>query len=147
MDHQKFTTELENHLRRELGTTPKQATHRDWWQALSLTLRDINLDQLHNSSLSSNPAKAPRQVCYLSMEFLMGRLLGDALMNLNLYEPATSPIWSSAPFARWARRVTILAWARWMESLDRAQRPARTPRPTRARLLLRSGCTPFWRSR
>ena len=88
MDHNEFITELDKHLRRELGTTPKQATHRDWWQALSLTLRDINLDQLHNSSLSSNPAKAPRQVCYLSMEFLMGRLLGDALMNLNLYEPA-----------------------------------------------------------
>ncbi len=88
MSHNEFITELENHLRRELGTTPKQATHRDWWQALSLTLRDINLDQLHNSSLSGNPAKSTRHVCYLSMEFLMGRLLGDALMNLNLYEPA-----------------------------------------------------------
>ena len=88
MSHNEFITELENHLRRELGTTPKQATLRDWWQALSLTLRDINLDQLHNSSLSSNPAKSTRHVCYLSMEFLMGRLLGDALMNLDLYEPA-----------------------------------------------------------
>ena len=71
MSHNEFITELENHLRRELGTTPKQATLRDWWQALSLTLRDINLDQLHNSSLSSNPAKSTRHVCYLSMEFLM----------------------------------------------------------------------------
>lgn len=88
MSHNEFITELEKNLRRELGTTPKHATHRDWWQALSLTLRDINLDQLHNSSLNSKPAKSTRQVCYLSMEFLMGRLLGDALMNLNLYEPA-----------------------------------------------------------
>ena len=88
MDHNEFITELEKHLRRALGTTPKQATHHDWWQALSLTLRDISLDQLHNSSLSHNPKKTSRHVCYLSMEFLMGRLLGDALMNLNLYEPA-----------------------------------------------------------
>ena len=54
MDQKAFTTELEKHLRRELGTSPKQATHRDWWQALSLVLRDINLDQLQESSLSNN---------------------------------------------------------------------------------------------
>ncbi len=90
MDQKVFTTELEKHLRRELGTSPKQATHRDWWQALSLVLRDINLDQLQESSLSDKAAKKQqRHVCYLSMEFLMGRLLGDALMNLGLYDPAS----------------------------------------------------------
>ncbi|WP_257284179.1 glycogen/starch/alpha-glucan phosphorylase [Endozoicomonas sp. SESOKO1] len=91
MDQKAFTTKIEKHLRRELGTTPKQATYRDWWQALSLVLRDINLDQLQESSLSDKNAKGKqpqRHVCYLSMEFLMGRLLGDALMNLGLYEPA-----------------------------------------------------------
>ena len=90
MDQKAFTTELEKHLRRELGTTPKQATHRDWWQALSLVLRDINLDQLQESSLSYSKTESQRHVCYLSMEFLMGRLLGDALMNLGLYETAAN---------------------------------------------------------
>ncbi|WP_419533443.1 glycogen/starch/alpha-glucan phosphorylase [Endozoicomonas sp.] len=88
MDHNTFTVELEKHLRRELGTTPKRATARDWWQALSLTLRDINLDQLQQSSLDES--QQDRHVCYLSMEFLMGRLLGDALMNLGLYETAAT---------------------------------------------------------
>ncbi len=88
MDQKAFTTELEKHLRRELGTTAKRATAYDWWQALSLTLRDINLDQLQQSSLGEKQPKKAKQrhVCYLSMEFLMGRLLGDALMNLGLYE-------------------------------------------------------------
>ncbi len=83
-----FAIALEKHLRRELGTTPKRATARDWWQALSLTLRDINLDQLQQSSLDES--QQDRHVCYLSMEFLMGRLLGDALMNLGLYETAAT---------------------------------------------------------
>lgn len=92
MDQQQLSAELERNLRRELGTTPKRATHRDWWQALSITLQGMNLDQLHESSLNEKQIKKPKQrhVCYLSMEFLMGRLLGDALMNLNLYETAAT---------------------------------------------------------
>lgn len=82
--HPHFSADLEKHLHRELGTTPQRATERDWWQALALTLRDINLDQLQESSQSEQQDQ--RHVCYLSMEFLMGRLLGDALMNLGLYE-------------------------------------------------------------
>ncbi len=88
MDHNEFITQLEKHLCRDLGTTAKRATYRDWWQALSLTLRNVNLDQLQSSSLCSDPDKIERHICYFSMEFLMGRLLGDALMSLDLYEPA-----------------------------------------------------------
>lgn len=93
IDRNAFTVELEKHLRRELGTTPKRATAHDWWQALSLTLRDISLDRLQQTSLSENQQE--RHVCYFSMEFLMGRLLGDALMNLGLYETAATLLQSN----------------------------------------------------
>ena len=86
IDKNTFTEELKKHLRRDLGTTPNRATSRDWWQALSLTLRNFNLDKLQKTSQNENQQE--RQVCYLSMEFLMGRLQGDALMNLGLYETA-----------------------------------------------------------
>ena len=86
LSKQQFAQDLEQHLRRGLGTTPAKATARDWWQALSLTMRDQGLDQLVDSGQSDKNDQ--RQVCYLSMEFLMGRLLGDALMNLGVYDNA-----------------------------------------------------------
>ncbi|OED43815.1 glycogen phosphorylase [Endozoicomonas sp. (ex Bugula neritina AB1)] len=87
---EQFNQNLEQHLRRDLGTTPKRATERDWWQALSLTMRDQSLDNLLESGQSEKNDQ--RQVCYLSMEFLMGRLLGDALMNLGVYESAAETL-------------------------------------------------------
>ncbi len=88
LDEANFSETLENHLKRELGTTAKRATHQDWWQALALTLRDQNLDRLQETGLDEQSGQ--RQVCYLSMEFLMGRLLGDTLMNLGLYDLASA---------------------------------------------------------
>ena len=87
LSKEQFNQDLEQNLRRNLGTTPTRATDRDWWQALSLTMRDQSLDQLVDSGLSEQNTQ--RQVCYLSMEFLMGRLLGDALMNLGMYDAAS----------------------------------------------------------
>ena len=87
---EQFNHELLQHLRRDMGTYPEQATERDWWHALSLTLRNQGLDQLIESGQS--PKSQGRQVCYLSMEFLMGRLLGDALLNLDLYETASNTL-------------------------------------------------------
>ncbi len=57
----------------------------DWLAAAILTVRDQVIDQWMESTRAMHAAGAKR-VYYLSLEFLIGRLLRDALSNLGLTE-------------------------------------------------------------
>jgi glycogen phosphorylase len=80
-------------LRRELvaklaysvGKDPRVASNHDWFMATALTVRDRIVDPWFASTRETYANKRKR-VYYLSMEFLIGRLLGEALNNLNLTE-------------------------------------------------------------
>ena len=66
----------------QVGATPATATELDWSVATALAVRDRIVDALNASSrASAAPAKS---VSYLSMEFLVGRRLPEALANLGL---------------------------------------------------------------
>ena len=75
------------HLNFSLGKDPSHATLYDWRMALSLAVRDQMMDQWFTSTRASYAAGAKR-VYYLSMEFLIGRLLEDAIVNLGLGDAA-----------------------------------------------------------
>ncbi len=75
------------HLSRSLGVEPGEATASDYWEALSLTVRDIGLDGIR-AARRKERREHSRRVYYLSLEFLMGRLLGNNLHNLGLYGKA-----------------------------------------------------------
>jgi starch phosphorylase len=65
------------------GKDPMTATDRDWFVATALAVRD----RVMHSWLGSDPeghAKSRKRVYYLSLEFLIGRLLADVLGNLGL---------------------------------------------------------------
>jgi glucan phosphorylase len=64
----------------DVGVPAARATKRDWFIAVALATRDRVVDQLR-ASVGEAPAK---EVCYLSLEFLIGRLLSDMLGNLGL---------------------------------------------------------------
>ncbi|MDE2383341.1 MAG: glycogen/starch/alpha-glucan phosphorylase [Alphaproteobacteria bacterium] len=66
-----------------IGKAPDVAKHHDWLRATILALRDRIIDQWMASTRAAYQAKAKR-VYYLSAEFLIGRLLRDALSNLDL---------------------------------------------------------------
>jgi hypothetical protein len=66
------------------------AKRHDWLAATILTLRDSIIDRWMASTRSAYQAKAKR-VYYLSLEFLIGRLLRDALSNLELAEARCGP--------------------------------------------------------
>ena len=61
------------------------AKHHDWLAATILALRDKIIDKWMASTRDSYQAKTKR-VYYLSLEFLIGRLLRDALTNLELHD-------------------------------------------------------------
>ena len=77
----------ENHLMYSLGKRKESATLYDLRQALSLAVRDRMMNPWH-ASLSKGYAGGQKKVYYISMEFLMGRLLEDALVNLGLKDDA-----------------------------------------------------------
>lgn len=66
-----------------LGKTPESARDRDWFAATALALRDRIVDAFHGGTGGTVPDK---RVYYLSLEFLIGRLLSDAMNNLGLVE-------------------------------------------------------------
>ncbi len=69
-----------------VGKDPLVATDRDWFIATALTVRDRIVDCWMPSARAATADKR-KQVYYLSLEFLIGRLLIDSLTNLGLIEP------------------------------------------------------------
>ncbi len=75
------------HLRYRIGKDPEHATVYDWRMALSFATRDRIVDTWFASTQATYRADAKR-VYYLSMEFLIGRLLEDALVNTGIHDDA-----------------------------------------------------------
>ena len=77
--------EIVERLTYRIGKDPKVATPHDWLQAAILVTRDRAIEHWMNSTRATYAAEAKR-VYYLSLEFLIGRLLRDAVSNLGLME-------------------------------------------------------------
>ncbi len=66
-----------------VGKDPIVASDRDWFVAVALTARDRIVERWMPSTRSSY-SQGRKRVYYLSLEFLIGRLLADSLNNLGL---------------------------------------------------------------
>ncbi len=73
----------------QVGQGVRNATDADWYAATCLALRDREVDAFNASALRSAAAK---RVCYLSMEFLIGKRLAETLGNLGLTGAARSAL-------------------------------------------------------
>jgi starch phosphorylase len=82
----KIKAEILAKLTYAIGKDPIVAKRHDWLQATVLALRDQVIDRWMDSTRRAYKAGAKR-VYYLSLEFLIGRLLRDALSNLELTAP------------------------------------------------------------
>src|SRR5437899_3408272 len=68
-----------------IGKDPPSATGRDWFVATALALRDRIIHRWLAADRTSL-ARGRKQIYYLSLEFLIGRLLNDVIGNLRLSE-------------------------------------------------------------
>jgi glycogen phosphorylase len=84
-------TAIEYRLRHDIGKTTDRAKPEDWLHAAMLAVRDQLVDRWTDTQRKSYAAKGKR-VYYLSLEFLIGRLLRDTLNNLDLLQPMTEAL-------------------------------------------------------
>jgi len=76
---------LRDNLYYTQGRIPEAASRHEWYAALAVTVRD-RLLQRWNNTVHTFLQKDTRVVSYLSAEFLMGPHLGNALVNLGIFE-------------------------------------------------------------
>jgi glycogen phosphorylase len=74
-----------DHLTRSLGTLPERASTGDVLRAVSLLAREHLAERWVRTQRIETRSKA-RRIYYLSMEFLIGRTLGNALQALGLHQ-------------------------------------------------------------
>ncbi len=79
--------EIGRHLKNSLGKDAEHASIYDWRMSLSLALRDLVVDPWFESTRRTYEAQGKR-VYYLSMEFLIGRLIEDVAVNLQVEDIA-----------------------------------------------------------
>ena len=68
------------------GIDRSNATKYDYYVALAYTVRDRLLHRFLKSIDTYKKDSSTKIVCYLSAEFLMGRHLGNNLINLDIYQ-------------------------------------------------------------
>ena len=75
-------------LRFTVAKDPIAASQRDWFLAVAAATRDIIVDRWITATHKVYEQKRKR-VYYLSLEFLIGRMLFDAMTNIGIVEPMT----------------------------------------------------------
>ena len=75
------------HLEYQVGSYKDNTTPADIYQALALTIRDTLIDRWNETRELQRQVRAKR-VYYLSMEFLLGRLMETTLVNLGMRDTA-----------------------------------------------------------
>lgn len=77
-------TSISNHLRYTLARHQSSATKDEWWTATCLAVRDRLLERFMKTQEVHHEKKV-RRAHYLSLEYLMGRLLVNNLHNAGLF--------------------------------------------------------------
>ncbi|MGC9450651.1 MAG: glycogen/starch/alpha-glucan phosphorylase [Oceanipulchritudo sp.] len=76
-----------NHLKFTLARDTETATQRDWWIATCHAVHDRVLERFIRTMAVHNERNV-RRVYYLSLEYLMGRMLRNNIWNAGLYDVA-----------------------------------------------------------
>lgn len=84
-DKAAFKAAVEKHLTTTYATTLANATPRSWYLAMGRALAETTTTNLLETEKTLAEENA-RSVNYLSLEFLIGRLTGNNLISMGLYE-------------------------------------------------------------
>lgn len=83
MDGKAVSSDLARHFHLTLGRDANKETHHYLYNAAALTVRDRLVERWRQTRERHKQAGA-KQVAYISMEFLMGRALTNAVLNMDI---------------------------------------------------------------
>jgi starch phosphorylase len=83
MDRKTLDDDFLRYYNRTLGRDKQHCTDHYLYEALAYTVRDRLMERWKETRFAYEAQNA-RRTCYLSLEFLMGRALGNAMFNLGI---------------------------------------------------------------
>ncbi len=89
MGAEELRAQIHRHLTYTIGKQATEASPYDWRMAVSFAVRDLIVDSWLDAERKTVAAGGKR-VYYLSLEFLIGRILEDAMVNLGLHDTIVS---------------------------------------------------------
>ena len=92
MSKQVISASLTSHLAYSSSKNPPNATTRDWFQTAAHVVRDRMVERWMETMQRYYEQDAKR-IYYLSLEFLVGRTLSNAMLNLELDEQLKSALY------------------------------------------------------
>ena len=92
MDEKTIDEDFLRYYNRTLGRDKQHCTDHYLYEALAYTVRDRLMERWKNTRFAYEEGNA-RRTCYLSLEFLMGRALGNALLNLGITDEVASVLY------------------------------------------------------
>jgi starch phosphorylase len=88
---QEFREAILRHLKSTFARDTVTASRNDWWLATCMAARDLTLER-YISTQAVHVNKNVRRVYYLSLEYLMGRVLSNNLVNLRVRKAAAAAL-------------------------------------------------------
>ncbi|MBD1388711.1 glycogen/starch/alpha-glucan phosphorylase [Neiella sp. HB171785] len=88
---EQFKESIVRNLNTTLGTDVEKASDKAWWGATAAAVNELVFSRLSQTQ-KTHLNKDTRAVHYLSLEFLMGRLMGNNLQSLGLFENAAQAL-------------------------------------------------------
>lgn len=90
-EKEQFIKEVKGNVKNLYRKTLEEASVQEVYQAVAYTVKDVIIDQWL-ATQQTFEKEDPKMVYYMSMEFLMGRALGNNLINLTAYKEVSEAL-------------------------------------------------------